>query len=205
MKLSRLFLKAGTLAALGLAAAGTALAAGPQLHLRGEIVTVSKEALIVKARNGKTTTVQLPEKLRVMDVSRTDLSAVAENSYIGVAAAPAGGGKVRALGVMVFPEGARGLNEGHFPWDLRKNSTMTNATVATLLKKGKGTEIEVRYKDKTQTVQIDRATVFGRFVPGQRALMQEGAKVLVFASETPGAQPTASVVMVGRDGFLPPI
>ncbi|HJV95008.1 MAG TPA: hypothetical protein VJ608_03180 [Albitalea sp.] len=191
--------------ALGLAAAGSAFAADKELHVRGEITAVSDTSIVIKARNGATTTVQLPEKFNVLDVSKTDLAAVAENSYIGVAAAPAAAGKVRALGVMVFPEGARGLNEGHFPWDLKQRSTMTNATVAKLLKKGNGAEVEVRWGDKTQTVVIDRSTVFGQFIPGQRSLLATGAKVLVFAAAPEGAAPVARAVMVGRDGFLPPI
>lgn len=37
-----------------------------------------------------------------------------------------------ALEVVVFPEAARGTGEGHRPWDLLPQSTMTNATVADL-------------------------------------------------------------------------
>lgn len=183
--------------------AGSALAAGPQIHLRGEITSVSASQIVVKARNGSTTTVQLPEKLQVLDVSATTLSAVAENSYIGVAAAPAGAGKIRALGLMVFPEGARGLNEGHFPWDLQDKSTMTNATVSKLLHKGDGAQIEVRWGDKTQSVLVDQKTVISQFVPGARTLLVNGARVFVFASQAEGGPPSASAIMVGRDGFLP--
>ena len=205
MTIHRLFTT--TLAAIGLATAGTVFAADKQLHLRGEITSITDSQLVVKSSDGLTTTVQLTDKLHIHDVSRTNLSAVKENSYIGVAATPAGVGKVKALGVMVFPEGARGLNEGHFPWDLQKESTMTNATVVTVkvLKKRNGAEIEVRYGDKTQAVIIDDTTIFGQFVPGQRNLLVNGAKVLIFASQPEGAQPTANVVMVGKDGFLPPI
>ena len=202
-----LYLYSTALTVIGLTAISTAFAAEQQLHLRGEITSITERQLVVKSSNGLTTTVQLTDKLPINDVSRTSLSAVTENSYIGVAATPAGSGKVKALGVMVFPEGARGLNEGHFPWDLQKESTMTNATVlmVKLLKKRKGAEIEVRHGDKIQTVIIDDATIFGQFVPGQRSLLVNGAKVLIFASQSEGALPTANVVMVGRDGFLPPI
>jgi hypothetical protein len=122
-----------------------------------------------------------------------------------VAAAPAPEGKVRAMGVMVFPEPARGLNEGHFPWDMGDRSTMTNATVAKVTKKASATELEMRFGGKTQQVVLDKATVYGQFVPGKRELIVVGAKVLVIAA--PGADGTlgAAAVMVGRDGFLPPI
>ena len=205
MTIHHLFTSA--LAVISLATSSAGFAADKQLHLRGEITSITDSQLVVKSSDGLTTTVQLTDKLPIHDVSRTNLAAVKERSYIGVAATPVGAGKVKALGVMVFPEGARGLNEGHFPWDLQKESTMTNATVVTVkvLKKRNGAEIEVRYGDKTQAVIIDDTTIFGQFVPGQRSLLVNGAKVLIFASQPEGAQPTANVVMVGKDGFLPPI
>lgn len=190
---------------ISLTVTSTTPAADKPLHLRGEITSVTGNQLVVKANHGTTTTLQLSNELQVLDVFRTELSAVAENSYVGVAAAPAGAGKLKALGVMVFPEGARGLNEGHFPWDLQKKSTMTNATVAKLLKKENGAEVEVRYGDKTQTISIDTATIFGQFVPGTRTLLVKGAKILIFANPTEGSLPIAEMIMVGRAGFLPPI
>lgn len=201
-------LPCSALIALSLAYAGATFASGEQLHLRGEITSVSDNSLAIKARNGKMTTIQLPENLQIHDVSRTDLSAISENSYVGVAAAPAAGGKIKALGVMVFPEGARGLNEGHFPWDMQKKSTMTNATVVKLIRKrsGANAELEVRYGDKIQKIGIDPTTSIGQFVPGQRSLLVKGAKVVVFASTPDGASsPTAGIVMVGKDGFIPPL
>jgi hypothetical protein len=189
----------------GLLLAGTASAADPSVHIRGEVVAVRDHQLDIKGRNGALTTVQLPDGYQVMDVSKTSLAAVSENSYLGIAAAPAAGGKVRALGVMVFPEGARGLNEGHFPWDIAKRSTMTNATVAKLVKKGGTSELEMRFGDKTQAVLVDNATVFGQFVPGQPSLVVTGAKVMVIGQPNEGGPATARIVLVGRDGFIPPI
>jgi hypothetical protein len=185
--------------------AGTASAADATVHLRGDVVAVRDHQVDIKARNGSVTTVQLPDGYQVMDVSKTSIAAVSENSYLGIAAAPAAGGKVRALGVMVFPEGARGLNEGHFPWDLSKKGTMTNATVAKLVKKGSTSELEMRFGDKTQAVLVDNATVFGQFVPGQPALVVTGAKVMVIGQPNEGGPATARIVLVGRDGFIPPI
>lgn len=184
------------------------MAGNEQIHLRGEITSASNTSLAIKARNGQVTTIQLPESLQIHDVSETNLSAIVENSYIGVAAAPGQNGTIRALGVMVFPEGARGLNEGHFPWDLQKKSSMTNATVVKLLKKrsGKDTELEVRYGDKTQKIIVEPSTPIGQFVPGQRSLLVKGAKVMMFAHMPEGTSlPRADIVMVGKNGFIPPM
>ncbi len=189
----------------GVLIANAAPAAEQPVHLRGEIVSLTGDELVIATKNGAHSTIKLSEKTMLLDVSKTNLAAVQENSYLGIAAAPAPKGKVRALGVMVFPEGARGLNEGHFPWDAAPRSTMTNATVAKLVKKGGATELEMRFGDKTQAVVLDEATVFGQFVPGKRDLLTVKSKVMVIGQPGEGGATTANVVLVGRDGFLPPI
>jgi hypothetical protein len=190
-------------AALFTATAG--FAADRPVHLRGEVTAVTATDLTITDRKGVKTVVKLPEQAQVLDVSRSSVDAIKENSYLGVAAAPAPEGKVRALGVMVFPEPARGLNEGHFPWDMGDKSTMTNATVAKVSKKSSATELEMRFGGKTQVVVLDKATVYGQFVPGKRELIVVGAKVLVIGGATADGATAANAVLVGRDGFLPPI
>lgn len=192
------------IAGASLFAASHAFAADHPVHLRGEVTAVNGAEMTVSDRKGVKTTVKLVEQAQVLDVSRSSYEAVRENSYLGVAAAPAPQGKVRALGVMLFPEAARGMNEGHFPWDMGDHGTMTNATVAKLVKKSGTTELEMRFGDKSQQVVLDKATVFSQFVPGKRELIAVGAKVLVIGVTT-GDTTNAQVVMVGRDGFLPPI
>ncbi|WP_431288383.1 hypothetical protein [Roseateles chitinivorans] len=197
---------------LSLIVAGAALvtatatfAADRQIHVRGEVSAVSATEVTITDRKGKKSTIKLPETAKVLDVSRTNADSIKENSYLGVAAAPAPEGKVRALGVMVFPEAARGLHEGHFPWDKGDRSTMTNATVAKLSKKASATELEMRFGDKTQQVVLDKSTVYGQFVPGKRDLIAVGAKVMVIADQGADGATAANTVLVGRDGFLPPI
>ncbi|MRW83402.1 hypothetical protein GJ698_04775 [Pseudoduganella sp. FT26W] len=192
-------------ATAALFAATASFAADRQVHLRGEVTAVSPTEVTVVDRKGVKTTVKLPPALQVMDVSRSSIAAVQENSYLGIAAAPAPQGKVRALGVMIFPEAARGLNEGHFPWDRNEGETMTNATVAKLSKKASATELEMRFGSKTQQVVLDGATVYGQFMPGSRELIVVGAKVLVIGGKADDGATTANVVLVGRDGFIPPI
>lgn len=184
--------------------AGHSLAADAQVHLRGEVTAVSATEMTIRDRKGGNTTVELPEQIQVLDVSRTSIDAIQESSYLGIAAAPAPQSRVRALGVMVFPEMARGVNEGHFPWDKGHGSSMTNATVAKLLRKKSTTELEMRFGEKSQLVVLDKGTVFAQFVPGKRDLIAVGAKVLVIGAVV-GKATAAQLVMVGRDGFVPPI
>lgn len=188
-----------------LAVTASSFAADRPVHLRGEVTAVGAGDFVVTDRKGAKTTVKLPEQAQVLDVSRSSQAAIQESSYLGIAAAPAPGGKVRAMGVMVFPEAARGLNEGHFPWDLGDRGTMTNATVAKVVKKASATELEMRFGGKAQQVVLDKDTVYGQFVPGKRELIVVGAKVLVIGASAADGATAANAVLVGRDGFLPPI
>ena len=56
-------------------------------------------------------------------------------------------GTLNALEVLVFPEAARGSNEGHYPWDLQPESMMTNATVATVAAGADGQTLTLKYQD----------------------------------------------------------
>jgi len=109
---------------VALTLAGAAQAAGPT-HVRGEIVSVTTGGLVVREPDGERRTIQLDDRSSIFDVSPTNLEAIGENTYIGVAGVEASEGVVRAQGVLVFPEAARGQYEGAFPWDKRKGGSMT--------------------------------------------------------------------------------
>src|SRR5260370_11575339 len=49
--------------------------------------------------------------------------------FVGTTAMPQADGSLRAVEVHIFPEAMRGTGEGHRPWDLEPQSTMTNANV----------------------------------------------------------------------------
>jgi hypothetical protein len=201
------------------APAPRAAAAGPAtpevadkpVRLRGTLVRADADTLTVKERGGEVVTLKRAPGMPISEVYPIELSAIAPGSYIGTAALPQPDGTQKALEVVVFPEAARGTAEGHFPWDLMPESTMTNATVA-----GKssapasvpgGQKLVLKYKDGEKTVIVPRDVPVVSFKPGnqdEKALLVPGAKVLVNAQMKDGA-PTALRVNVGRDGFAPPM
>src|SRR6476620_5214342 len=119
----------------------------PTVRIRGTIEAVDGNVLSIKTREGTDVKVTMTDNVAVFAVVKTDLSAIKQDSYIGVTAMPDPDGIQRAIAVHIFPENQRGAAEGFRPWDARPNSTMTNATVA---QPGKGTDgqnIPVTYKD----------------------------------------------------------
>jgi len=102
------------------------------VRLRGTITSVRPGDVSVRLRSGETVQIALPATLVVNEVYPIELAEIKPGSFIGVGAMPQADGTQRAIAVTVFPESARGTGEGHRPFDLTPESTMTNATVATV-------------------------------------------------------------------------
>lgn len=197
------------LAALpGLSFAQQAQAAQPVVRVRGTLVYADASKLVVKDRGGEVVSLARPADMPLSEVYRIKLSDIKKGSFIGTAAMPQADGTQKALEVVVFPEAARGTGEGHYPWDLQPQSTMTNATVADLAAAPRsvrgGQQLRLSYKGGEKTVIVPRDVPVVTFRAGTEALLVPGAKVLVNAQERNGT-PTALRVVAGRDGFTPPM
>jgi hypothetical protein len=192
--------------------AGTAMAQQPPapMRVRGQIEKVDGNALTVKARDGASVTINLPDNARVTGIVKASLADIKPNSYIGVTAMPQPDGSQRAIAIHIFAEAQRGTGEGHRPWDLRPGSTMTNAAVETTAGSVDGQVLTVKYKEgdkideKKVVVPADAAIV--AFQPGDRSELKAGAQVIIFGLQRqPDGTLTAASVNVGRDGVTPPM
>ena len=191
--------------------AQTPAPATPTLRLRAVIEKIDATSITVKERNGEVITLVRPATMDVSEVYPISLSDIKSGSYIGTAAMPQADGTQLALEVLVFPEASRGTGEGHRVYDLRPDSTMTNATVADLTAAPTtvpgGQKMTLRYKDGEKVVIVPPGAPVVSFKPGKQdeaALLVVGAKVLITAQEQSG-KPTALRVLVGRNGFAPPM
>ena len=185
--------------------------AQPNVRLRATIEKIDATSITVKERSGEVITLVRPADMSVSEVFPMAMADIKPGSYIGTAAMPQADGSQVALEVLVFPEAARGTGEGHFPWDLQPQSTMTNATVAGLAAAPAnvpgGQTLTLKYKTGEKTVIVPTGTPVVSFKPGnadQQALLVPGARVIITAQEKEG-KPTALRVLVGRDGFIPPM
>ena len=186
------------------AGAQTAPAAAPPIRLRATIESVGATSMVVKERSGEIVTLALADNLSVSEMLPIELSALQPGAFIGTAAMPQPDGTLRALGVTVFPESARGGGEGHRPYDLQPGSTMTNATVADLTSGAQGRRLTLKYKDGEKTVVVPDDVQVVTFKPADRTLLVPGARVIVTAEMRDG-RPTAVRVIAGRNGFAPPL
>ena len=121
------------LGALGLAVLlGAPIAAAqepPSVRVRGTIEQVDGLNLVVRSRDGAELKVVLADNALVVAIAKASLADVKPGAFVGVTGMPQPDGTQRALDVHVFPEAMRGTGEGHRPWDLQPQSTMTNGNV----------------------------------------------------------------------------
>ena len=185
-------------------ALGTSQAAEPPIRLRGTIEKVDAKTLVVKAQDGKVVPLAFGDAVRVDEVLPVDPNAIQEGTFVGTTAVPRPDGSLSAVEVHVFPESARGTGEGHRPWDLRPNSTMTNATVEKITPGSNDRTMTLRYKDGEKVIRVPNGVPIVTMKPADRSLLVAGAKVIV-TEQVVNGQPTAARVLVGRNGFEPPM
>jgi hypothetical protein len=173
------------------------------VRIRGTIESIDGKTLAIKTREGTDVKVNMTDDVGVIGIAKTSLSDIKQGSYIGVSGLPQPDGSQKALAVHIFPEAMRGANEGFRPWDLRPNSTMTNATVAQTVA---GQVIDVKYKDGEKKVVVTPDTAIVAFVNGEKSDIKPGAKIIIFgAKKLDDGSLETNRIGVGKDGIAPPM
>ncbi len=183
----------------------SALAQAP-VRVRGTIDSVAGSTLNVTARDGSKMTVKLGDNAAVVGVSKASLSDVKQGGFVGITAMPLPDGTQKAVEIHIFPEAMRGTGEGHRPWDLMPNSTMTNATIDSEVAISDGQKLVLKYKDGEKTFIVPANVAVVTFVPATAAALTAGAKIFVVAGtkEADGSV-LAPRINVGLNGITPPM
>ncbi len=174
-------------------------------RVRGTIEGVSGDMLSVKSRAGEDVKLHMTGDMRVVGIIKISLADIKVGSFIGTTTVPGPDGGQNAVEVHVFPEDMRGTGEGSRPYDLRPNSTMTNATVATSVVGNDGHTLLIKYKDGEKKVMVGPDTPVVTYVPADKNDLKPGAKVIAFMKQLPDGSFETNRVSVGRDGLTPPM
>ena len=178
----------------------------PTQRIRGDVVSVDGLNLRVKERSGEMLAIKLADNYVVTAVAKVGIEAITPNAFVGAASMPQSDGTQSALEVLVFPESGRGSNEGHYPWDLRPGSMMTNATVVDVVSAGQGARrMTLKYKDGEKSIVVPEDVPIVTFEPGEKSMLVPGAHVLLTATKQPDGSLTAARVAVGKNGLVPPM
>ena len=198
-------LAGAALAAVLTISAASAQQAQPS-NIRGSIESVEGSILSIKARNGGERKVRMTDNVTVTGITKAALSDIKSGDYVGVTGMPQADGTQKAIAIHIFPEAMRGMAEGSRPWDLKPNSSMTNATVDQKVEAKDGQTLTVKYKDGEKKVTVEPSTPIVTFVPGSKDELKPGAQVIIVGAKkaADGSFETARV-NVGRDGLTPPM
>lgn len=180
--------------------------AKPQLtRVRGTVVSLDGEILKVKTRKGELVDVALAEGSRVAGVARAAISDIKTGDYVGIASLPKSGGGDGAIEVLIFPPAMKGTGEGSFAYDLKPNSSMTNATVADAVQGVNGQTLTVSFHGKDKQIVVAEGTPVVTLAAATKADLKPGAVVFIPAEKGPDGSISTHQVVVGTNGVVPPM
>ena len=179
------------------------------IMLRGTVVSVSANQLVLKSDTGAVTVI-LAQPFHLYVRAPSDLSHVKENSFIGVTTVKQPDGSERATEIHVFPEELRGVGEGSrmMPPNASAGagrmtngnvsaSRMTNGTASqSRMSNGKvsstnGSSLVVQYAGGSQNVTVPPNTPVTELKLASRAVAA-GDQVAVVAKKAPDGSLTAN-------------
>jgi hypothetical protein len=198
-----------SLFAVAMVAASTLHAVAQQppspTRVRGTIESIEGDMVAVKSRSGEDFKLRMASDMRLVGITKISLSDIKVGSFVGTTTVPGPDGSQNAVEVHVFPEEMRGTGEGSRPFDLRPNSTMTNATVAESVAGNDGHTLLVKYKDGEKKVVVSPDTPVVTYVHADKSELKAGAKIIAFFKKLPDGSFEANRINVGLNGLTPPM
>jgi hypothetical protein len=174
------------------------------LRVTGVVESFDGRVLAIRSDKLGEVKVSLAANATVFGVAEAKLADVKPGSYIGVGAMPQPDGSQRAIQVTILAESQRGLSEGHRPWDVRPNSTMTNGTVDQTVASVDGQVVMVRYKDGEKKIVVPPDAIIRAYVVGDKSELKPGAHItIVRARKKSDGALEADRVNVGRGEVVP--
>lgn len=183
------------------------LAFGQDLvHLRGTIQKTVGDTLYINNLEGGTTSFTMPPEMLILTSRVAEASDITQGKFIGATATSLPDGRLTAMEVHIFSEAARGVGEGHYPWSLGMESSMTNANIESMVSSMDGPVMTLKYKDGEKEMVIpqgipvaylDKAT--------NRRAMTVGAHIFVLVNDDDPKNLVAVALVVGLDRSVPPM
>jgi hypothetical protein len=200
-----LCLAALTLVALG-SVLGSVANAQDTVRVRGAIDRVEGPIYVVKSRDGAELKVSLADNGIVVAIVKASLSDIKPGVFVGSTGMPQPDGSQKAIEVHIFPEAMRGTGEGHYPWDLQADSTMTNANVEESVTGVDGQTLTLKYKTGEKKIVVTPQTAIVTYNPGDRNDLKPGTKIFIAAAKKQAdGTLQAARINYGKDGLTPPM
>jgi hypothetical protein len=181
-----------------------ALAQAPPGVARGVIVAIESDTLTLKLADGSSEKIALGQDWKVSVLKPVSVDTIQAGSFIGTAEMPQKDGTGRSLEVHVFPPGVK-AGEGHYDWDLKKGSKMTNGTVGKVTGSGKGRQLQVSYPNGERQITVPPNVPVVQITPGERVLAKPGTPAFLIVVKGPSGALSSNGIAVGENGAVPPM
>jgi hypothetical protein len=193
------------LAAAALALICAALPASAQeiTRIRGTIENIEGPVYVIKNREGAELKLTLTDNPLYVAIAPATMADIKPGMFVGSAGMMQPDGTQKAIEVHIFPESMRGTGEGHYDWDLKPQSKMTNGNVEQSVAGVDGPVLSVKYKDGEKKLLVTPETVVVTYVPGNKDEVKPGTKVFVAAKKQPDGTFQAPRITYGRNGAGP--
>jgi hypothetical protein len=179
--------------------------ANPPVRIRGTIEKLEGQDLTIKGRDGKSLSVKLADNFVTVGIFKGSVTDIASGKFIGTTTVGERNGALVAHEVHIFPESMRGTGEGHYDWDLKPDSKMTNANVANIVNMAKDHVMTVQYQGGEKKILVTKETVVVTFAPVDKSELKPGARVFVVSQKKADGSLGAARVNVGMKGQAPPM
>ena len=194
-------------------------------RLRGTVTAFDGTFLTLKTTERKSVILGVTTQTRIVNNRTLRLTDLAPGAYVGVALLKGADGKLRALGIRVYPATMRGQGEGEYPIDPTNPARLLlNGTLSAVRPGGVGGTVTVAFQGAGDAAGGDctgRATPggcsgsadiqFARGVPivsiegGDVSLLLPGAVVSAAAAPDINGTPVATAITVERDAPPPKV
>jgi hypothetical protein len=185
---------------------GSPASAQETVRIRGTIESIDGPVFVVKNRDGAELKLTVTDKPLFVAIVKATMADIKPGMFVGSTGVTQEDGSQKAIEVHIFPESMRGTGEGHYDWDLKPQTKMTNANVEQTVAGVDGQILSVKYKDGEKKVLVMPETAVVTYVTGDRSDLKPGIKIFVGAAKK---QPDGTVqtprITYGKDGLTPPM
>jgi hypothetical protein len=177
---------------------------GTPVRVRGTVDKLDGKTLTVKLKDGQTASVTLADDVSVITLVKKTVDDLKPGDTVASTGIKGTDGKLHAIEVRIltrpFADGGR-----QFPWDLKPDSVMTNATLGTVTKTSDGAVLHVTFKEGESDYTIGPDTLIFAHSPADASLLVPGAAVVLFAVKQEDGKITSRALVAEKDGIKPPM
>ena len=138
---------------------------------------------MVKNREGAEMKVTVSDPGLFVAIVKSTMADIKPGMFVGSTGMTQPDGSQKAIEVHIFPESMRGTGEGHYDWDLKPNTKMTNANVEQTVAGVDGPILSVKYKDGEKKLMVTPETAVVTYVIGSKDDLKPGTKIFVAAGK----------------------